>query len=229
MPQRHMEQDVFDAILTTLPVKRCTVSLQGEGEPMLHPRFVAMAKQVIDAGHIPYTITNASRLDPETVSELFPQIGISLDTSDPDEAQRIGRGDLQQVVANLDHLIACVGPDRIILHTVNYGQQLETLRKFAHARGISRHIVQPLQTKHDYHVKYANIPLQRAKPVYHLRCRYLQQPRMRYFDVTGLEMPCCYIKDTGQFVSLEHTRTTMRQGQLPNCCIGCREIAMRSL
>lgn len=222
-----MQQDVFDAILTSLPEQRCTVSLQGEGEPALHPHFISMAKQVIKAGHVPYTITNGSRINPAVIAELFPQIGVSLDTFDPEEAHRIGRYDLQQVVANLDRLIVRMGPERIILHTVDYGQEMEPFTKFVQSKGISRHIIQPLQTKHDYRVKYNDIPLQQLEPTYHLRCRYLQQPIMRYFDVTGREMPCCYIKDATQFVSTDNTRREMQQGKLPDCCVGCREITTR--
>jgi len=228
MPQRHMQQDVFDTILASLSEGRCTVSLQGEGEPTLHPAFISMAKQVAEVGKIPYTITNCNRLDPVTIAELFPQIGVSLDTVDHEEAQRIGRYDLNQVLSNLDRLLTRMGPDRIIVHTVNYGQPMEQLRRFMHKKGLGRHVVQELQEKDDYRQRYPDHPAQSGDElIYHYRCRYLQQPLMRYFDVTGHEMPCRYIKDASRFVSKQHTRDTLLQRQLPDCCVGCREIVMR--
>ncbi|ACM21670.1 radical SAM domain iron-sulfur cluster-binding oxidoreductase [Geotalea daltonii FRC-32] len=228
MPQRHMGLDLFNTILASLPLEPCTISLQGEGEPTLHPHFISMAKQVIEAGHIPYTITNCSCLDASVIAEVFPQIGVSLDTLDPGEAQRLGRHDLRQVVENLDRLLQRMGPDRVILHTVNYGQQMERFTKLVESRGFSRHIVQPLQMKDDYRKRYCNVPVgpQGWKSAHYLGCRYLQQPLMRYFDVNGREMPCCYIKDASKFVSTDHARSVMGQGRVPDCCAGCREITM---
>lgn len=225
MPQRHMEQDVFNAILESLPAGHCTVSLQGEGEPTLHPGFIIMAKQVRESGYTPYTITNCSRIDPAGVAAIFPQIGISLDTLDPVEAHRIGRHNLRQVLANLEQLIALMGADRIIVHTADYGQQLDQLRRFTTSHKLG-HIVQPLQSKEDYKRRYHDHQIPSGTPVYNLKCRFLLQPVMRYFDVTGQEMPCCFIKDTSGFVSTDQTRALMLQGKLPDCCAGCREIAV---
>lgn len=228
MPQQHMLQEVFDGILASLPEGRCTVSLQGEGEPTLHPDFLALARQVAEAGKTPYAITNASNIDPVPIAELFPQIGVSLDTVAPDEAQRIGRHDLKRILPNLDRLLEHMAPDRIIVHTVNYGQSMEPLRTFLQERGLVRHVIQPLQTKDDYRQRYPGYLKQSGiEPVYHFRCRYLQQPLMRYFDVTGREMPCRYIKDTSRFVTTEDIRLSHMQRKVPGCCIGCREIVMR--
>lgn len=226
MPQLHMSMDVFDTILTSLPPGH-TVSLQGEGEPTIHPQFVAMTRKVIGAGHFPYTITNCSFGDPDVIADLFPQIGISLDTLDPNEAQRIGRNDLPKVIDNLNHLLKKMGPDRIILHTVHYGQKIEPIVKLVRETGIRRHVVQPLQVKDDYRRRYPALPFDHGKWRYTLRCQYLQRPLMRYFNVTGRELPCCFVKDVTRFVSTAHTRTAMQQGELPECCSGCREIMMR--
>lgn len=228
MPQQHMKQDVFDSILASLPEGRCKVSLQGEGEPTLHPEFITMAKQVAESGKTPYTITNCSGLDSVAIAELFPEIGVSLDTLDPDEAERVGRHDLKEVLANLDRLIVRMGPQRIIVHTVNYGQSMGQLLRFLKARKLLRHIMQPLQAKEDYTQRYPAHRLLPREPNYHFRCRYLLQPIMRYYDVTGRKIPCCYIKDSSRYVSTEHTRAMMQQRILPDCCIGCREIVVRS-
>lgn len=228
MPQQHMQQDIFDAILASLSKERCTVSLQGEGEPTLHPNFLALAKQVVKANKIPYTITNGSNIDPVLIAELFPQIGVSLDTVTPEEANRIGRHDLKRVLSNLDRLLEHMAPDRIIVHTVNYGQPMEQLQTFLQDRGLIRHVIQPLQAKDDYRQRYPGYLKQSGnEPIYHFHCRYLQQPLMRYFDVTGREMPCRYIKDTSRFVTTKDIRISLIQKKVPECCIGCREIVMR--
>mgnify|MGYP002336518558 CR=1 FL=1 len=91
MPQRHMPLPLFRDILSRLPPGQHTVSLQGEGEPLTHPEFWEMVKLVEQRGCIPYTITNGSKIDPERMGLYFPWIGVSLDTLDADEAQRIGR------------------------------------------------------------------------------------------------------------------------------------------
>lgn len=224
MPQRHMERTVFNAILASLPDRPCTVSLQGEGEPTRHPGFIAMARQVAAAGHVPYSITNCSDIDPEVIAELFPHIGVSLDTVDSGEAERIGRFGLHRVLAHFEELLRVMGPERIVVHTVEYGQPLEALRAFLRrGRGI-RHVVQPLQTKDDYCRHYSGVSGVHDGPAYHFACRYVRRPLMRYFDVTGREMPCCYIKDAAPFVSGEHIRNSLREGTVPACCSGCREI-----
>lgn len=228
MPQQHMAMDIFDTIMASLPRNRkCTVSLQGEGEPTLHPQLKTMARQVIDAGHEPYTITNCSCDDPNLIADLFPQVGISLDTLDPDEARRLGRIDLPKVLHNINHLLKKMGPERIILHTVHFGQRIEPIVKLVREAGIGRHVVQPLQVKDDYRKRYPALPFDRTQWRYTLRCQYLQQPIMRFFTVTGRELPCRFLKDAEKFVSKEHTRAAMQQGKLPACCSGCREIMTR--
>lgn len=228
MPQQHMPINLFRGILESLQqTENCKVSLQGEGEPTLHPDFTSMVEMVRQAGHTPYSIINGSHIDAKSIKELFPEIGVSLDTLDPVEAERIGRYNLQQVLDGIERLISVMGTGRIILHTVNYGQSLELLNRFAASRKLYRRVVQPLQPKDDYRFRYPDLGIRPGKWAYRLRCRYLEQPLMRYFDVNGLELPCRYIKDTSQFISTQHTLTTMRQRQLPGCCAGCREIMVR--
>jgi len=205
---------------------RLTVSLQGEGEPTLHPRFWDMVKKVTMVGKHPYTITNCSNIDINQTTRLFPQIGVSLDTLEEDEAERIGRFGLPGVLGNLEQLIAAMGPKRIIIHSVDYGQPLEALRVYIQSLGIDRHVVQPIQPKADYSKRYPEL-LDNSNERYHYRCRYIFQPSMRYFDVNGRMMPCYSIKGTDKYVSIEHVGTQLAQRVIPDCCVGCREITMR--
>lgn len=86
MPQQDMAWDTFVRIVDRIPGRGSMVSLQGEGEPSLHPKFEAMAQHVATRGHQAYTILNASRIDAERLSRLFPTVGISVDTLDAHRA-----------------------------------------------------------------------------------------------------------------------------------------------
>jgi hypothetical protein len=56
MPQQDMEWRTFEAIVDGIPRLGSMVSLQGEGEPSLHPGFYDMAEYVAARGHRPYSI-----------------------------------------------------------------------------------------------------------------------------------------------------------------------------
>jgi hypothetical protein len=224
MSQRHIAFDLFEAILARLPKRPLTVSLQGEGEPFLHPRFWDLVARVQESGHTPFTITNGSALvDPDRVARAFPHIGVSLDTLDVALAERIGRVQLPRVLRNLERLIECMGPRRIDLYTVDFGQPQEEVRLFA-ARHRLRHIVQPLQRKEDYRRQYA----ERVAPVTTAgsqRCRYVDSGFMRYFNAAGVAMPCPFIKDARQYQSIDALRAQFDAGAAPDCCAGCAQLA----
>jgi MoaA/NifB/PqqE/SkfB family radical SAM enzyme len=193
MPQKHMDWDVFERLLAGLPQGRHVVSLQGEGEPTLHPRFWDMAAAVRRCGSEPTTITNGYEIDVARMAAEMPTVAVSLDTLDEAEATRIGRLKLPRVLANLDKLVAVMGPQRLRIMTVDYGQELSDLRQFVQSKRIDQHIVQPLQRKDDYARRYP----ERAAPQgqYHYQCRFLRAPVMRFYDIAGRELPCCFIKD----------------------------------
>ncbi len=228
MPQAHMVLARFQAILDSLPPGPCKVSLQGEGEPTAHPDFWRMVQMVTSCGKTPYTITNGSIIDPQRAAKTLPQLGVSLDTLDPQEADRIGRYKLHKVLDKVEALLAVMGPQRVIIHTVDYGQPLGPLREYVASRGIRSHLIQPLQTKPDYSYRY---PTQIAcnNSTYHYRCRYVSQPFMRYYDIHGNEMPCPFIKDFHKFVSSEHIAEQLGQGSVPISCTGCRVIMQQPL
>jgi len=223
MPQRHMPKERFEAILARLPKRRLTVSLQGEGEPFLHPHFWDLAALVAAAGHIPFTITNGSAVvDPERVSRVFPRIGVSVDTLDAELADRIGRVQLTRVLRNLQRLMACMGRGRVTLYTVDSGQSLQEVKLFAARHGLE-HFIQPLQRKEDYRRRYAE-RVESNAPSRARRCRYLDSGYMRYFNVDGLMMPCPFIKDAQHYQSIDALRAELAAGATPACCRGCAQL-----
>jgi molybdenum cofactor biosynthesis enzyme MoaA len=228
MAQRHMDMAVFSQILDRLPAGGgVTVSLQGEGEPTLHPQFWEMVDAVRAQGHHTYTITNGTRVDVAQFDAGLSSVGVSIDTLDPQEAERIGRFNLPKVLANFEALFKVMGPQRVTVHTVQYGQPIDPLRAYLQSLGVRRHIVQPLQVKDDYVRRYADLAvLKRLAPpsVTHFRCGFLDAPRMRFFDIDGLEMPCCFIKDASVFTSIDDLRQKLASREIPPACAGCREL-----
>ena len=222
MPQRHMGWPVFEMVLGRIPPGPHSVSLQGEGEPTLHPRFWEMVSRVRERGLAPTTITNGYELDVGRVAAELPTVAVSIDTLDEAEATRIGRLKLPRVLANLDALSAAMGPERIRIMTVDYGQDLDPVRRFVEAGRFGQHIVQPLQGKDDYARRYPDRVTRGG--AYHYRCRFLLAPVMRYYDIDGRELPCCYIKDTSSFRSIEALASDLGRGVVPPACAGCREI-----
>lgn len=224
MAQENMAWDRFEDILQKLGRDPLTVSLQGEGEPTAHPRFWPMVDRLISLGHQPYIITNASLIDANQANQKFRQIGVSLDTLDEAEAHRIGRYKLPNVLRRLKALVEIMGPARVIVHTVAYGQDIEPVTTFVRSLG-SRHLVQPIQAKPDYARHYGQ-----TSPVvfwqHRKRCRYLDSPLMRYFTVDGREAPCCFIKDMSVFDTADRLKTELANGKVPGACVGCREIAV---
>lgn len=222
MPQQHMDWGVFERLLAGIPQGRHVVSLQGEGEPTLHPRFWEMVSAARARGLTPTTITNGYELDVARMAAEMPTVAVSLDTLDETEATRIGRLKLPRVLANLERLLATMGPERIRIMTVDYGQGLSELRGFLKAKQLDQHIVQPLQRKDDYARRYP----ERVSPPgrYHHQCRFLRTPIMRFYDIAGRELPCCFIKDVSAFTSIAALAADLDRGVVPQSCSGCHEI-----
>ncbi len=222
MPQRHMGWELFERIIDGIPAGRHMVSLQGEGEPTTHPRFWDMAQAVRARGLTPFTITNGAQIDVDRLAATFPRIGVSIDTLDAAEAERIGRYKLARVLTNLEALNARMSAKRIHIMTVNYGQPIEVVREFARTRGYS-HTVQALQAKPDYACRYPDL-LDTPPPRYTYRCRYLERPLKRYYDIEGREYPCCFIKDAALHEPIAAMQAKMAGGEIPDACTGCREV-----
>lgn len=229
MPQRDMGWDQFVRIVDAIGGRGATVSLQGEGEPSLHPRFWAMADYVAAAGHVPYTILNGSRIDAARLARVFPRVGISVDTLDTEEAERIGRHHLAKVLANLQELVAAMGARRIIIMTVDMGQPLAPLREWVRARGFGRHVVQPLSPKDDYARRYRDRVAARSPAPRQPGCRFLETDVMRFHSLEGKTMPCCFIKDAAGYRTISALRAELDAGVVPTSCSGCGQLRERAL
>jgi molybdenum cofactor biosynthesis enzyme MoaA len=219
MAQGDMPLDQFRAIvdghLTRYGVPR-RLSLQGEGEPTLNRDFFAMAAYARSIGAEPFTITNGTYRYPEHFLADFRQIGVSIDTLNAEEAAAIGRHNLQRV---LDFVDSLHGKLALTIFTVAVSRSVQQVRNWCRARGL-HHVVQPLQGKDDYSRRYPQ-RIQLHRPPKEFRCRYLDQDRMRYYDLAGREMPCCFIKDASNFHSIEALRMTFAEHHVPATCSGC--------
>lgn len=132
-----------------------TVSLQGECEPTLQPRFWNAMRDVRTKKYVPYTIISGSRINTALIALLFLTIGVSVDSSDPAEARHIGRHYFDRVLANLEALRKGMQAQRIIVRTVDMGQPLHELRNGVRETGFERHIVRLLTQKNNYTPHYS--------------------------------------------------------------------------
>ena len=223
MPQRDMAWDTFSRIVDAIPVGNVTVSLQGEGEPSLHPLFADMARYVASKGHRPYTILNGSRLDAERLPALFPRLGISIDSLGSEKAQAVGRHNLSKVLGNLQALCQVMSPSRITIMTVDMGQPLEALKAWVKQQGFGQHIIQPLLPNPGYSRRYTvnTEGLRRQKPSV---CPYLEGGSMRFYTHEGKELPCCFMKDSSDFTSIPELRNKLLSGEPTRSCNGCLQL-----
>lgn len=194
------------------------VSLQGEGEPTLHHDFFRMAEFARSLGARPYTITNGTCKHPERFIGLFPEIGVSVDTLDDSAGNKIGRYNLPRVLAFMEALAPHA---KIVVHSVASPEHTPRIAGFCRRKGY-QHMVQPLQTKPDYSRRYSTLQSRPAMSEGHFSCSYLSQTRMRYFNLDGVEMPCCFIKDANQYEGMQAMLAHQQAGTWPHPCLGCR-------
>jgi phenylacetate-CoA ligase len=228
MPQRDMSWEQFESIVRAYAGFGVRVSLQGEGEPLLHRDVFRMAALIRASGNQSYTITNAGyTLTPRLRRDIpghFDRIGISLDSVDPVRAEEIGRHRVERVMSNIETLMRLMGPSRVDIYSVDCGDgQLAGVRQFLGRFGPHLHIVQALQTKPDYAARYP-FALRPEPAVRHPGCRFVERATLRYYDFNGTEMPCCHIKDSRQYVSIAALEDEFRAGQVPAVCTGCRDL-----
>ena len=219
MRQGDMSYDAFVGLLNAHIARSgvpALVSLQGEGEPTLHRDFLKMAELVRKAGSVPYTITNGTYKHPERLVGVFQRIGVSIDALDEAAASAIGRYNLRRVLAFVEQLTPHV---EIVVHSVAHQVYTPPVVAWCRAKGL-RHVVQPLQGKPDYSRRY--LPAQEVHaPERQFKCVYLERPRMRYYSLDGVEMPCCFIKDTSTFEGIPNMIRHHERGTWPRSCIGC--------
>jgi radical SAM protein with 4Fe4S-binding SPASM domain len=117
----HMRLDQFEHILDELDGLRA-VKLQGLGEPMLNPDFIAMMQALRRRGIRAYSALNATKIDADNAEQLASvadRIELSLDSADPAQFGAIRRG------ADLDDVIARI---RVLVEARNRRSQVLELR-----------------------------------------------------------------------------------------------------
>jgi MoaA/NifB/PqqE/SkfB family radical SAM enzyme len=97
---------VTESIHSVSNIAARVVVFAGEGEPLLHPEFLSLVKEVHATGLLPYVFTNGSLLTKENVDFLAANgatLIISMDSIDPETYRRLTgeRGSLQVILANI--------------------------------------------------------------------------------------------------------------------------------
>ena len=109
MAQRDLDWTMFDDFLIAHPDLN-HIELQGEGEPLLHPRFFDMVEAAKARGIRVSIITNGSLLTPERIERLLDakigSIHVSIESADPEKFQEIRGGLFAKVRDGLARLVA---------------------------------------------------------------------------------------------------------------------------
>lgn len=109
MKQADLTWELFTATLDTFPNLR-HVQLQGEGEPLLHPRYFEMARELKRRGIRVSVITNGSLLTKEGIADQlleipFQRVSISIESPDPQRFKEIRGGSLAKVKEGIRLLV----------------------------------------------------------------------------------------------------------------------------
>jgi MoaA/NifB/PqqE/SkfB family radical SAM enzyme len=111
---RHMDQsdqswEDFEATMEMLPNIR-HIEIQGEGEPLLHPRFFEMAAMARARGIKISTISNGSMFSEKRIGEILDTgisaIMVSIESADPSDFRAIRGGKLEIVEKGITNLLA---------------------------------------------------------------------------------------------------------------------------
>lgn len=108
MVQQDTDLDTFRAALDSFP-ETTHLELQGEGEPLLQPRFFEMAALARARGIGLSLITNGSLLNDENVGRIldldFDKLLVSFESLDPETFRRLRGGIIEKVIEGLDRLV----------------------------------------------------------------------------------------------------------------------------
>jgi MoaA/NifB/PqqE/SkfB family radical SAM enzyme len=108
MPQADIDYDLFLRTLERLP-ELTHLDLQGEGEPLMHPRFFDMLEATKRRGIHTYFITNGSLFSSSAIEKILQanvrHIAVSIESPEPKEFQRIRGGKLQKVLRGIRQLL----------------------------------------------------------------------------------------------------------------------------
>jgi MoaA/NifB/PqqE/SkfB family radical SAM enzyme len=109
MTQSDLDFAAFERAVARFPGLR-HLELQGEGEPLLHPRLFDMIAAARARGIVVSLITNGSLLTAEAAAGLtrggVEKISISIESADPDRFRAIRGGKLEKVIEGVARLVA---------------------------------------------------------------------------------------------------------------------------
>lgn len=224
MPQRHMSYEKVREIIEQRVSPKDVVNLQGEGEPMLHPDFWKMAELVKQKDARMTTITNGGYRMTDTmknrVRKYLDEVYISLDTMDAEKADAIGRYHLPQVLDTIKEYSRLV-PVTIMYTHLGDESDKESVRAFAMRNGL-RFNMQDLQVKDDYSQWYPISVEKKSVVGDKFMCGILMGDDRRFFNLDGVELPCCFIKDVSEYRGMDDMKEEMGVGVVPSVCRGCK-------
>lgn len=108
MEQADLDFALFEALVSQSPGLE-HVELQGEGEPLMHPRFLEMVALLRGRGIKVSFISNGSYLHKEMIDKLLDlgieKISVSLESADPAAFRHIRGGKLEKVLRGISELL----------------------------------------------------------------------------------------------------------------------------
>ena len=109
MSQTDLAFSTFEQALATFPQLQ-QMDLQGEGEPLMNPRFFDMLRLARSRGIAVSFITNGSLLSADAVAQILDagveKISVSMESAEPDSFREIRGGKLEKVLAGIERLLA---------------------------------------------------------------------------------------------------------------------------
>src|SRR5262249_10468070 len=109
MTQSDIDVSLFEKILAAYPAAK-HLELQGEGEPLMHPRFFDMLDIARSKGLQVSMVTNGSYFTPAAIDHILEggveKISVSLESADSETFRAIRGGKLEKVIDGLERLIA---------------------------------------------------------------------------------------------------------------------------
>ncbi len=222
MKQKDMSWDIFVSICDKIP-KGSTVNLQGEGEPFLWQYFWDAVKYLRQLDIVPFVITNGTIIDVELINKYFPKIAITIDSLIEQESIKNGRFNIEKVKTNVEKL-ASVMQDRITIYTVDTGIDIGQLKLWVESINVN-HLIKSLEQKSDYIKFYpSNYKQSNFKSSMLPYCSYLTSNEYKFWNVDGIELPCCYIKENAQDFKRHEALKSFSSGIIPSSCFGCSKI-----
>lgn len=184
----HLPPQVWECLKPLLPYCK-RVMLQGDGEPLLYPRFKEMVEELAGYGAQICMTTNLSLLTEDLAGFLdwhFTLLTVSCDGGTPETYESIRRGgDFAQFAQNLQVLTRHMDAGRIMVNTVVMRQNMRSLvplLAFLKQSGIRQVMFSSLLTT-NYLQNEADTPMRYP----HIAAKMLEEAKA-YADGNGISL-----------------------------------------